>query len=345
MKKYKKKVILKKWVRITLLIIIFVLLFCGAANVILSFKEKEQEINYGYNILQNLDYKVYLVENDFYDELILPKGQNYTSYFVDKIQTEFTYNFSGTKKQPLLVEYSIDGTIYGEYKGDTNSLDSKIWAKAENLLPLKSITYDNTANFNLSENIEIDFNYYNLIAADFRRKISIPMKSFLRVIFNITVKSDDLINDKKEIIMDIPLLQEAFMITENYTPNNQKVIYFGESDKVDVSKLIFGVSSITTSLILLTLTYKLIFNVRPKNKYTIKLNKILKDNGDIIVEVVNAIDFSKFEVVDVKNFNEMLDLEEGLREPIIFYETREDYEGEFVLVNNNILYRYILNDK
>ena len=50
-------------------------------------------------------------------------------------------------------------------------------------------------------------------------------------------------------------------------------------------------------------------------------------------------------VIDVKNFDQMLDVEEELRIPIMFYETKKGTEGELVIVTNEIAYRYILKDK
>lgn len=40
----------------------------------------------------------------------------------------------------------------------------------------------------------------------------------------------------------------------------------------------------------------------------------------------------------------MLDLEEELRIPIMFYEIEKYYIGEFVIAYNNILYKYVLTD-
>ena len=41
----------------------------------------------------------------------------------------------------------------------------------------------------------------------------------------------------------------------------------------------------------------------------------------------------------------MLDLEEELKIPIMFYEIIEDVLGEFTITHNNILYRFILKDE
>ena len=40
----------------------------------------------------------------------------------------------------------------------------------------------------------------------------------------------------------------------------------------------------------------------------------------------------------------MLDVEEELRIPIMFYETEKNVSGEFVIVTNEIAYRYVLKN-
>ena len=46
----------------------------------------------------------------------------------------------------------------------------------------------------------------------------------------------------------------------------------------------------------------------------------------------------------VKNFNELVDLEEELRNPIIYYEDEPDYKGTFFIVHGEICYYYILSN-
>ena len=50
-------------------------------------------------------------------------------------------------------------------------------------------------------------------------------------------------------------------------------------------------------------------------------------------------------IVDVKNFDQLLDIEEEIRMPILFYETIPGEEGEFVILFDNMVYRYIISGK
>ena len=84
--------------------------------------------------------------------------------------------------------------------------------------------------------------------------------------------------------------------------------------------------------------------INRKNYYEKILNKILKDYAEIIVEVSNPINLNGLEVFDIKNFDDMIDLEEELKSPILLYETIKGKESVFIVVNDNYAYVYTLNN-
>ena len=81
------------------------------------------------------------------------------------------------------------------------------------------------------------------------------------------------------------------------------------------------------------------------SEYTRTIRKILRNYGDIVAEIVKPVDLSNLEIIDVKNFDQILDVEEELRMPILFSEDKRNEEGCFVIIHNNIAYRYILRNK
>lgn len=65
-----------------------------------------------------------------------------------------------------------------------------------------------------------------------------------------------------------------------------------------------------------------------------------KKYREIIVELEYKTDFEMKNVVDVKDFEELIDVEEEIRNPILFFED----EGHFVflIMADNVVYRKIL---
>ena len=92
-----KTTVLRPWVRITLLVLIFILFVSGLWIIIKGFELKKQESNvssiYDYNINQNLEYKVYLNKNSFIEDEYLGMNETYISDLINNIHLTFMYNF------------------------------------------------------------------------------------------------------------------------------------------------------------------------------------------------------------------------------------------------------------
>ena len=87
-------------------------------------------------------------------------------------------------------------------------------------------------------------------------------------------------------------------------------------------------SKIIINIIVLTLLYitgiYLIKNIRDKHlsKYTKSLNKILKEYDDRLIEVRSFVKYKNWETVDIKSFEELINLSNEAFEPIFFWKRR-----------------------
>ena len=127
--------------------------------------------------------------------------------------------------------------------------------------------------------------------------------------------------------------------------DDEEVIYDQNNLPKDKGYVTAIVYIILLILQLLT-TYLLIRYIINKkySKYSLEKNKILKDYDDRIVTVKNFIKHDKWEIVDVKDFNELLDLANEAYEPIFYFERRlpNRKEAWFSILRDRILYRYII---
>ena len=138
---------------------------------------------------------------------------------------------------------------------------------------------------------------------------------------------------------------EIIDISKNEENNLQAEILPEGKKKVSVIYIIAVITAISSLLYAIYEIIKTVrYNLSRKSYYEKAINMILKNYGDIVAELVNPVDLSKLNVIDVKNFDQMLDVEEELRIPIMFYETEKNNRGEFVIVTNEIAYRYILKN-
>ncbi len=72
-------------------LLVFLLIFGINCLLRAFYIEEIKGINYSEH--SNLDYKVYLKENDFYEDEYLPKDMIYVASLIDKIKIDFNYRF------------------------------------------------------------------------------------------------------------------------------------------------------------------------------------------------------------------------------------------------------------
>lgn len=340
---------MKKWVKIVLLTFIISLLLTSMYFIISSFDQgkNKKEIIYSYNIDQDLSYTVDLFDNSYIDTTTLGEDETYISDLIDNINIEYKYIYSSSEIVSLEYDYNVVATISGVYS--LNEEDEKVWTKKYEIVEptIKSITNSNMIVESIP--VSIDYSFYDEVVSQFRQELKLPIEASLNVALTVNIKGafdGNSLSDTKVLSVDIPLNQQAFKIDKNFESNYKKDIEEKSADYLNIDKksLIIGIILLFIAILLFACSFKQLFNRKKKTNYTIKLNKLLKEYGDIIVEVLDSVVDEDMEIVEVKNFNEMIDLENELRVPIIFYETKKYYEGEFILVHNDIAYKYVLRD-
>ena len=75
-----------------------------------------------------------------------------------------------------------------------------------------------------------------------------------------------------------------------------------------------------------------------------------KIKDDFIVKGINEYTkrikgFVKFEIIEVKDFGELIKLSEELYKPILYWNSNQKEEAEFFVITNNVIYKFILKVK
>lgn len=332
--------------------IISLIFICISIFTIVTSFNSPNNINgkslYSYNVKKDVNYKVYLKENDFYDKEYLGMDKTYLSSLAKNISLDFIYSLNSSKKQNMTYDYNIIATIYVN-SANTNE---NLWEKDIVLLENKKITLDNTSSAKIEESVDVDFNLYNNMVKDFRNNLSTPTISYLTVKLNVnhiidTNQKDKTENQNSTIEAIINLNQDLFKVTKKTDGENKVSVTENGEEVTQVNKLqlIMGIIIFVVSSIILLNKIKGKFKFTEKSEYSVIVNKILKNYGDIVAEIVHPVNLENMEIIDVRNFDQMLDVEEELRMPILFYEITRGEEGCFIIIHNNIAYRYILRNK
>lgn len=313
-----------------ILIIIITICFLLSLFLFFSFFKNNKKIIYSYQIDQDINYKVHLFDNSFIDESTLNENEMYITELIKNIDINFNYNFLGSKNIYLDYSYEIKGTIISKYINDQKI----VWTKKYQLLDLIK---KKDSKININETIDLDFVKFLKEVEEFRKNFTLSIDTVFNIEFIVSVKDDNkLIDDKFVSLISIPLGVQAFSITNDYLDKENKDIIIKNNN------YFYSFIPFIIGIILLIVFYKKIFNIKTKTKYIKKLNKILKDYNDIIIETETKFDLKNYKVIKVKNINEMIDLEDELRIPINLY--KEEDMATFTLLSNNIIYIYILEE-
>ncbi len=350
--KNETEIILKQWVRVALLIVVIAIMIASIVSLVKNLNPSQtgQEELYSYTYNSNLNYKVYLKDNSYFTTPYIGMNKQYITSLIDHINVDATYVFESTEDLDYSYNYEIVATARGLYQ-NTEGKDVEIWSKAYPVANQANQT-GSGKTFTINKNVNLDYEQYNKIMTDFRNQygLSIDARVDLSMVVNITAglhgATEKGLKETNTMTLEIPLLQQTINIKPNYVNHGSNTIYKSASDQADINVPIVILSAVVLiiTLVAFKVLVKSLLAVTRKSEYVLALNKILKEYGDIIAETHNMPDIDKYDIINVKNFNDLVDVEEELHSPILYFEVREDYESVFVIISGNTLYKFTLRE-
>lgn len=322
---------------IGIFLILLIIMFFSIQNTFdLSSSTK---INYKEN--SSLDYKVYLKTNEFYDEEYLGKDKVYVASLIDKIIIDFKYNFNIEKESNIDFDYDIVAKL----TIDDNISNKSYFEKDYILESTKKESIKDATNYNITKQIKIDYSYYNNLANKFKQQYGIDTISNLIIYLQVNKKNDEdsLLNspENSTMYLKIPLSQKAVDIELNYKDINNSSYIF-KTNQNTTYKVIFGVISVIIGIITIIIGFKLfkLLSLLKTNKsnYDKYIERILNEYDRFIVETKTGPNLKDSNIVKISNFEELLDLRENIKLPIMYYIITNHTKSYFYIKHNNDLY-------
>ena len=267
----------------------------------------------------NIDYKVYLKPNDFYEQPYLGKNMVYVSGLIKNVSADFSYQFMLNDSYDMDFNYSIIGTLQISDDSGANVYYSKDYT----LLKNTQIKAQDKSSHNIRETITIDYDYYNNLANKFKSSYGLDAKSNLVITFKVNKNVEKLnINESNSMTMTIPLSQRAINIkTDTASINNTKSIT-SESSVTLSNKLLVGIAAVLFigSVAMLLRFLELVFmSFEKKSEYDKYLDKIFKEYDRLIVETKTMPRFDDKNIIKIEKFEELLDARDTLKQPIMYF--------------------------
>ena len=322
---------------------IILTIIIGIITLIFYFSgEKVQYISYNEN--SKVDYKVYLKENDFYKEEYLNKDQGYISNLIKYISTDFDYYIKFSKEANFKYSYRISAEV--DVK-DENS-DSNIYHFSEDLVTKSDIVGNKSLDFD--KKIDINYDEYNDKIRKFKDIYDLN-NSISTLNINLYIAIDNIddtslnINEKKVSSITIPLTERTVSIDINneiIQDNINKMVI----NKVHNHNWILLISLVFLLFSVVYTIYLIIYSRRTRTAqmiYEKEIKSIMNNYDSYIQKISGTYDIGTSQVLKIESFNDMLEIRDTLKQPILMLEN-EKKNGTFFIIpaTNSIIYTYAL---
>ena len=329
---------------------ILIVMFCFIISI--SFLFINQIINSKEKILwgkstSNFDvkYKVFTNDNKFYEEQYLDEYGSYVSSITDTIDFSIKYYFQTTNNLDLDYTYDVTGEVVAEVYESGKS--SPVWSKE---LDIETESKEKTGHGNylqLDKNISIPFKEYNDMMMEYKNNYKLNISSYVNFIITVNINSLESINSNissiDKLTVRIPLLQPTFKIDTTKAVSNNRDIYLLKKEKNNDLFLKLGIIGLILTPIIGFVLFVVYRNKRTKMQlYKQKINIILKKYEEIIIKIEELPNIDDLELIEITDFNDLVDLEETVKVPIMYLNIIPNNESWFILMHNNFLYRYIV---
>ena len=331
-----------KKIKVFIILIVFTMLI-GSCLIFISVNE---DVNYylHYDESSDLDYRVYLKDNDYFGEY-LGKGNQYIASLIDYIEADFNYKLSIVEDVDFSYYYYIESTLLV-----LDSNDKKLYEKVDTITPKESVSNAINNSFVVNKSVKLDYNYYNGIANGFIKKYNltgthstVTLKLHVGVKGNCDKFKDDLLDDAV-ISMNIPLTTNTVNIDMNYVLNNgtDKLIECSDVDYINVKLLILGICFLVSMVCMIV--YIVIYSHKTKSSYT-EYNKGLKaifnNYGQYISKIKTELKYDEFQIVLVEEFEDLFEVRNSSFSPILFSQDQSKTRSVFMVpTNSGLVYVY-----
>lgn len=305
------------------------------------------ETTFRYNENSELNYKVKLLENNFYEKDYLTEDYDLVASSIDKIEVDFKYLFGASDYFTGKYNRKINANIIAYQKGDNTK--KKIWDYHEDIGTEKIGTYDKDI-LQLMDNDKfvIDYQKYRKLMDEYKKNYGVSLVGDLVVNVKIGANlnyggfKDEIKIDSRSLGITVSLTDQIVNIKKDIIKDNSQTLVEKEDSTINYIKLALSVLAFVIGLILcIFMGITLVRIVGIDSKYVKELNKIFRAYGSIIVNVKNVEIDDNANIMYVTSFEELLDAQQELRKPILYCNIKKNVESLFLIKYDNdvIVYR------
>lgn len=335
--------------RQTSYIVVGVLLLAGAAYLGFDIYKRQKQTMpepsaYAYTITQGVNTDIKYFQSSFYGD---GPGTNtaYVMDLTDKIKTQFQYEFSASEEREIEYSYNVKALVRGKYlfRADDKT-SSNVWSKEFSLItPVHEKKM--TDSLSIKPSVEVPYAEYKALIDQIKMALILPVDGEVVVTFTARVSSDidgARLDDTKVATVTVPIGAQIYEIEKKYDKKDSKQI-IPVATQAGIDRWIKYELYAVVALGILALA-SIVFGFRKKifkTPYQHDLDKIYRYHDGVIVRANRPTDLTGKRIVSVKSFDDMLNIEEELKLPIVSATVGAE-ATQFFIIRDDVVYVYTL---
>lgn len=300
---------------------------------------------YSYKINQSVETGVNYFQSSFYGTT---PGAGNTAYVADltkSVDATLHYTYAASRSAELSTMYSAVATVQAKYTlGADQKNVSKVWSKEFPLI--KPVVETRTGkNISFEPSVTMPFAEYRKMLDNFKTALAVPITSDASIVFTVRVSGTvdgTPFDDIRVSTVSMPLDQPLFTISNKFEKEDSKqVITKKVKNTQDAVKLY---EKIAIGVFIILGLVSVIYGMRRqifKTPYQRELDRIYRYHDGIIIRANKPTDLEDRKIVSVQTFDDMLNLEEELKVPIVASPAGGD-AMHFIIMRDDVAYVYTL---
>lgn len=299
-----------------------------------------------YNIQQSVNTQPHYKQTSFFSKTPDATNTAFITGITDAIEAQFNYTFTTDETTDLSYRHQTIASIralYGTDRGTEGAM-STVWSKQFVLSePVVGKRSDRTLSLNPI--VRIPFAEYKKQMEQFRNTFSTPTTGEMIVTHTVQLTGNvngAQIKETKISTVSAPLDQQVYELTSQFEKTTKKEV-IPENKKASgslVSKLELP-AAIALIVAGLACTIYGFRKQKIKSPHQRELEKIYRYHDGIIIRAKHPPELENKNIVNIKSFDDMLNLEEELKTPIIASKI-SDYTTHFFITRDDIVYVHTL---
>lgn len=320
-----------------------------AISFMLLYIDRNKNYTVSYQENSNIDYKVFLKDNPYFEGNYLGVDNQYLETLIDYIDSNFRYNISLNERN---VDFKYSYRIDAKVEVKTKTGKNPVYKFTDTILePVERLSNSNNV-VSINEDVKIDYNYYNNLIKGFVSTYglaNIDSTLTVNMYVNVIGSCEDFEEDSSNesvMSLSIPLTTKTvdIDISDDLIENDDNVMVCKKNyDHTFIFIVLLIITLILLVLAVIRLIKYIVDTRSAEDIYHIELGKILNNYGSYIQEVVDGVNLKGYEVWKIREFNDMLEISDKVNQPILMVENSKKDGVYFVIPNvDKRLYLYSL---